>query len=125
MITITSSGSFDNTEAFLKRSIAMNPRSIFDKYGSLGVQALSNGTPTDTGLTSRSWHYDIEQKRGLTVINFRNSHVENGVPIAILIQYGHGTRTGGYVQGRDYINPAIQPVMDRIAEDAWKEVTRK
>lgn len=124
MISIQSSGSTQKTEDFLKKAIAFKPNSIFDKYGRAGVLALSNATPADTGMTGRSWYYDITQKGNRVSINFRNSNVEDGVPIAILIQYGHGTRTGGYVQGRDYINPAVLPVLEQIADEAWKEVTR-
>lgn len=89
-----------------------------------GVAALRSATPVDTGLTSQSWYYQITQKKGLVEIVFLNSNVQNGIPIAIILQYGHGTRNGGYVQGRDYINPAIQPIFDKIVEDAWREVTR-
>ena len=95
-----------------------------DKYGREGVAALSSATPVDTGLTANSWHYKIEQRSGSVSIVFYNSNIQNGVPIAIILQYGHGTRNGGWVQGRDYINPAIQPVFDKITEDAWREVTK-
>lgn len=94
-----------------------------DKYGRAGVEALSSATPVDTGLTSRSWHYKITKKKGLIEISFNNSNIQNGVMIAIILQYGHATRNGGWVEGRDYINPAIQPIFDQITQDAWKEVT--
>ena len=95
---------------------------LLDKYGRDGVAALSSATPVDSGNTANSWYY--ENKKGQVRINFLNSNINQGVPIAIILQYGHGTGTGGWVQGRDYINPAIQPVFDRILQDIWKEVTR-
>lgn len=123
MITIESSGSFENTEAFLKR---MSKRDIFEsleRYAEEGVRALADNTPEESGETARSWAYTIEHKRGSYAIFFRNTHIVDGVPIAIIIQYGHGTGTGGYVQGRDYINPVVRPLFDRIANDVWKVVT--
>ena len=87
-------------------------------------RSLASGTPIDSGETASSWYYEITNKNGSAVISFRNSNVQNGVPIAIILQYGHGTGTGGWVQGRDYINPAIQPIFDQIANNAWKEVTK-
>ena len=89
-----------------------------------GVAALSSATPVDTGLTANSWHYTIENVNGYIKISFNNSNIQNGVPIAIILQYGHGTRNGGWVEGRDYINPAIQPIFDKITENAWREVTK-
>ena len=88
------------------------------------MAALSSATPVRTGLTANSWYYEIEHQNGSVSITFNNSNVNKGVPIAIILQYGHGTRNGGWVQGRDYINPAIQPVFDRIAKEAWEEVTK-
>lgn len=124
MITFKSRGNWDITTRFLERAKkGINIRSL-DKYGRQGIAALRSATPVDTGLTSQSWYYQITQKKGLVEIVFLNSNVQNGIPIAIILQYGHGTRNGGYVQGRDYINPAIQPIFDKIVEDAWREVTR-
>lgn len=97
---------------------------ILDKYGREGVAALASATPVDTGLTAKSWYYKIENKKGSVTISFLNSNIQNGVPIAIILQYGHGTGTGGWVEGRDYINPAIQPIFDRIVAEAWREVTK-
>lgn len=94
-----------------------------DKYGREGIAALASATPVDSGLTANSWYYKIEQKKGSVSIGFYNKNIQNGVPIAIILQYGHATRNGGWVQGRDYINPAIQPIFDQIASHAWKEVT--
>lgn len=122
MITITSKGSFANTERFLK---AMSRGSILrtlESYGQQGVSALSAATPQDTGLAAGSWYYIVENNRSWYSITWCNSDTENGPPVVILIQYGHGTRNGGYVQGYDFINPAIRPVFDRIAEDVWKVV---
>jgi hypothetical protein len=95
-----------------------------DKYGREGVDALASATPVDSGKTANSWYYEITNRGSSASIAFFNSNVNKGVPIAIILQFGHGTGTGGWVQGRDYINPAIQPIFDRIAEEAWKEVTR-
>lgn len=94
------------------------------KYGRAGVEALSRATPVDTGLTARSWYYTIENKSGSMRLSFHNSNIQNGIPIAIILQYGHGTNNGGWVEGRDYINPALQPIFDKIANDAWREVTK-
>ena len=95
-----------------------------DQYGRAGVAALASATPVDSGETAQSWYYEITNKKGFVSISFHNSNIQNGVPIAIILQYGHGTGTGGWVAGRDYINPAIRPIFDQIANDAWKEVTK-
>jgi hypothetical protein len=124
MITFTEKGSFKNTESYLRRLKKAEQFAILSKYGSIGVNALSNATPADTGLTAASWSFTVEARPGYYSIRWHNSHQENGLPIAVLIQYGHGTGTGGYVQGRDYIMPAIRPIFDQIAAEAWKEVTR-
>jgi hypothetical protein len=123
-ITITQSGDFNNTEAYLARLKQEDLSAVLNKYGEMGVNALSNATPVDSGLTAQSWYYTVVSRRGYYSIRWHNSNVQSGLPIAVLIQYGHGTRNGGYVQGRDYIMPAIQPVFDQIAEEAWREVTR-
>lgn len=96
-----------------------------EKYAQEGVAALSSATPVDSGLTAASWDYEIVKKKGAISIYWTNSNINAGVPIAVILQYGHGTNNGGYVQGRDYINPAIRPIFDKIAENAWKEVTSK
>lgn len=98
---------------------------MLQKYGREGVRALSSATPIDSGKTANSWDYEIKQYQGGARISWTNSNVVDGVPIAIILQYGHGTRNGGYVQGRDYINPAIQPIFDKLAKDVWEEVTTK
>lgn len=124
MITITQTGNFNKTEEYLSRLSKGDLSQVLNKYGTLGVNALSNATPVDSGLTSESWYYTIEARRGYYSIRWHNTNVRNGIPIAVLIQYGHGTRNGGYVQGRDYIMPAMRPVFDQIAAEVWKEVTR-
>ena len=124
MITFRQKGDFSKLTSFLERAKEAVKLGNLDKYGREGVDALSSATPVRTGLTANSWHYEIEHQNGSVSITFNNSNVNKGVPIAIILQYGHGTRNGGWVQGRDYINPAIQPVFDRIANEAWEEVTK-
>lgn len=123
MITFRQKGDFSKFTNYLERLKEIVNKSDLDKYGQEGVAALSSATPVETGLTANSWSYDIKHQNGSASISFYNSNINNGVPIAIILQYGHGTRNGGWVQGRDYINPAIQPIFDKIAEDAWREVT--
>jgi len=124
MITFRQKGDFSNLTKFLERAKEVVHLSDLDKYGRAGVAALASATPVDSGLTANSWSYGISHNNGSISISFRNSNIQNGVPIAIILQYGHGTGTGGWVEGRDYINPAIQPIFDQIANDAWKEVTK-
>ena len=124
MITFRHKGDFSKLTSFLEKAKKVVKASDLDKYGREGVAALASATPIDTGLTASSWYYEIEHKQGSAMINFYNSNVQNGVPIAIILQYGHGTGTGGWVEGRDYINPAIQPIFDKIADEAWREVTK-
>ena len=117
-------GDFANLTRYLEK-VKKNARlSLLDKYGRAGVEALAAATPVDTGLTASSWYYKITKKDGLYSITFMNSNIQNGIPIAIILQYGHGTRNGGWVEGRDYINPAIQPIFDKLANEAWREVTK-
>lgn len=123
MISVRQKGDFAKTTRYLvKIGKAIKFRDL-DKYGREGVAALESATPVDTGLTAKSWFYEIERQRGRASITFYNSNIQNGIPISIILQYGHGTGTGGWVEGRDYINPAIQPIFDKLAENAWKEVT--
>lgn len=123
-IQITQKGSFDNTEEYLSHLSKDDLYATLNGYGSIGVAALSNATPVATGLTAESWYYEIKERKGYYSIVWHNSHVVEGRPIAILLQYGHGTGTGGYVMGRDYIMPAIRPIFDKMAADAWREVTK-
>ena len=123
-IKITQSGDFDYTEQYLQHLKDENLSGVLNKYGTLGVNALANATPVDSGLTSESWYFTIESRPGYYSIRWHNNNVQDGLPIAVLIQYGHGTRNGGYVQGRDYVMPAIRPIFDAIAAEAWREVTQ-
>lgn len=124
MITFRQKGDFSKASRYLERLKEAAKLGVLDKYGREGVAALASATPTETGLTASSWTYEIERKGSSVSIVYKNSNINKGVPIAVILQYGHGTGTGGWVQGRDYINPAIQPVFYRIADEAWKEVTK-
>jgi hypothetical protein len=125
MISFRSKGDFSKaTRYFEQLNKTSNLEQVLSKYGQMGVSALASATPNRTGLTASSWYYEIEHQNGGVTLSFKNSNVNKGVNIAIIIQYGHGTGTGGWVEGRDYINPAIQPIFDKIAEDAWREVTK-
>ena len=121
MISFRQKGDFSKLTSYLERVKEIANRGILDKYGREGVAALSSATPVDSSLTANSWYYKIENRKGSATITFYNSNIQNGVSIAIILQYGHGTRNGGWVEGRDYINPAIQPIFDKLAESAWKE----
>lgn len=124
-VNFTHHGNFNRFETFLKKVVRIKPviRLILDKYGRKGVDALKEATPKDSGKTADSWTYDIEEENGALKIVWRNSNVNDGRVIALLLQYGHGTGTGGYVQGTDYINPAIAEIFGQMANEAWKEVT--
>ena len=124
MITFRQKGDFSKLTNFLEKAKNVVKLGDLDRYGREGVAALASATPVDSGKTANSWYYKIENKNGSATISFHNSNIQNGVPIAIILQYGHGTGTGGWVEGRDYINPAIQPIFDKIAADAWREVTK-
>lgn len=124
MITFKQSGDFSKTLRFLSQSRNIDYLSILKKFGEVGVSALASATPVDTGLTANSWGYEIVKEKNSYAIYWTNSNIQNGIQIAVILQYGHATRNGGFVQGRDYINPAIQPIFDSIATDAWKEVCR-
>ena len=124
MIRFKHKGDFSNLTLYLEKVKRVVKIGDLKKYGERGVAALSSATPVDTGLTAKSWYYKIENDNGKVKISFNNSNIQNGVPIAVILQYGHGTRNGGWIEGRDYINPAIQPIFDDITKDAWREVTR-
>lgn len=124
MISFRQQGDFSTLTRFLEKSKGAVRLGDLDKYGREGVAALASATPVDSGLTANSWYYKTVNKNGSAKISFYNSNIQNGVPIAIILQYGHGTRNGGWVQGRDYINPAIQPIFDKIVNEAWREVTK-
>lgn len=122
-ITFRSKGNFSKTDRYFQKILKAIHLGILDRYGRKGVNALSSATPIDSGETATSWYYTTSYTEDSASLTFFNSHINKGVPIAIILQYGHGTGTGGYVQGRDYINPAIQPIFDKLASEAWKEVT--
>ena len=125
MITFRHKGDFSKTTSFLERMKEFAHISDLDRYGREGVAALASATPVDTGLTASSWTYEIVRTKGSVSINFLNTNIQNGVPIALILQYGHGTRNGGWVEGRDYINPAIQPIFDKLANELWREVAKQ
>ena len=124
MISFEINGGFDSTLRYLRKVASGELERVLEKYGNKGVDALSSATPKESGKTASSWSYDVEIGSGKSVITWTNSNVNEGVNIAVILQYGHGTATGVYVQGRDYINPALQPIFDQIAEELWKEATR-
>lgn len=125
-IKLSSHGDFSTTEKFLGRKFPGDFRKKLDIYGKQGVEALKSVTPVDTGVTANSWEYEIAEGPGEVKLIFRNTSLTDaGIPVIVLLHYGHGTRYGGYVMGRDFINPAIQPIFDELADDAWKEVTKK
>lgn len=123
LIVVQTKGSFKNTKKFFNNLINRKYKEVLSKYGEMGVQALAANTPIDSGKTASSWYYEIvDDKDGLSVV-WKNSNVQKGYfNVALMLQYGHGTRNGGYVAGRDYINPSLQPIFDKMAEAAWKEV---
>lgn len=123
-ITISSKGEFTSTFKFLEGTKKMFNKSIFNKYGVQGVKALQKATPKRTGKTAESWSYEVVMKTNGVSIIWKNSNTNQGVPIAVLIQYGHGTGWGGYVQGVDYINPALTPIFNDIVKELWKEVVK-
>lgn len=124
-ISFSQKGDFKKLSTFLQKAKQGIKQSILDKYGREGVKALTAATPVNTGLTASSWYYEIERNKDSVSLVFKNSNVNNGVQIAIILQYGHATGTGGWVEGIDYINPAVQPIFEKLANDAWKEVSGK
>lgn len=124
MITFRHKGDFSKTMSFMERAKGAIRMSDLDRYGRMGVDALASATPVESGLTANSWYYKIDRSKESVSISFHNSNVQNGIPIAIIIQLGHGTGTGGWVQGRVYINPAIQPIFDELVKTVWREVTK-
>lgn len=124
MIQISSKGDFKNVTRWLERAKEKMRLGVLDKYGRAGVAALSSATPVDSGVTASSWRYEIQNDGNGVTLSFHNDNINKGVNIAIILQYGHGTGTGGWVEGRDYINPAIQPIFDDLVEEVVKEVKR-
>ena len=123
MITFSQKGNFRKFQSLGERLLEIVRLGKLDKYGRAGVAALSTATPKDSGLTSESWYYTIDRREGVISLTFHNDNMAGVVPVAILLQYGHGTRNGGWVEGIDYINPAIQPLFEKILKDIWSEVT--
>jgi len=123
MLSVTSSGSFKNTEQFLKSMQRLDILSILHKYGGEGVAALGLATPKDTGRASTSWYYVAGRNGSTYFIEWHNRDIEDGFPVVVRLQFGYGTGTGGYVRGRDFINPAIKPIFDQIETELWKVVT--
>lgn len=123
MISLHVRGSFKKTESFLRNASKADILSVLHSGGQAGVNALASATPIESGLAANSWTYEVSRKAGGYSIQWLNTNVENGFPVAIMLQYGYGTGTGGYVQGRDYINPAMRPIFDQIANNVWKAVT--
>lgn len=123
MISFRHKGDFSKLTKYLNTLKTKNYINVVRKYAQRGVDALASATPVDSGLTASSWYYKIKDENGRVTITFCNSNIQNGVMIAIILQYGHGTGTGGWVEGRDYINPSIQPIFDEITNEAWREVT--
>lgn len=124
MVHFRQKGDFSKTTNFLKEMKKSSWMKILDRYGREGVAALASATPVDTGLTAASWYYEIKKEKDVIKLEFCNSNIQNGIPIAVILQYGHATGTGGWVQGRDYLNPVIRPLFDKIAESAWREVVK-
>lgn len=125
MIQFRQKGKFRKFDNYAERLLEVIKLGKLDKYGREGVAALSSATPVDTGKTAASWYYTIKRKDGKVSISFNNSNIQNDTPIAIIIQYGHATNNGGWVEGKDYINPAIQPIFDKMAKKAWSEVSKQ
>ncbi len=123
MIGWETKGDFKNSKRYLNKLLSALRINVLESYGRKGVEALSKATPVDTGLTAASWEYKIERTQNSAKIMFYNTNTNNGVPIAILLQYGHATGNGGWVEGRDYINPALRPIFDSLANDAWRDIT--
>lgn len=124
MIKFRQKGDYSKFTRYLERIKEVVKLGDLDKYGRAGVAALASATPVESGVTAASWRYEINHNQDSVSISFYNDNINKGIPIAIILQYGHGTGTGGWVEGKDYINPAIQPIFDKITEDAWKEVTK-
>lgn len=123
MVSCRAKGNTDNVERLLKKSLGSHYEAVLEKYARQGVRALSSATPVDTGVTADSWSYEIVNEGDQVSVHWTNSNINDGVNIALILQYGHGTGTGGYVQGVDYINPALKPIFDEMADAAWKEVS--
>lgn len=123
MITVKHKGNFNNLERFFNRVLKRNYLNIISDYAQIGVQALREATPVETGKTAQSWGYEIEDSKGITTLTFTNTCIENGANVAILLIYGHGTKNGAYVEGIDFVSPALEPVFRDLADSIWREAT--
>ena len=123
MVTLTASGDFKKLDSMLNKLLEFGKLGILDKYGRKGVEALEAATPVDSGRTASGWYYRIEHEANSATLSFFNNNINKGVPIALILQYGHGTRNGGWVEGVDYINPALKPIFDDLLREVWKEVS--
>lgn len=124
IVSVRHKGSFKNTDNFFNRALKLDYRNILKRYGKLGVEALKSATPINTGKTADSWSYQITEKTGAIQISWNNDNTNNGVNIVVLLVYGHGLANGGYVEGNDFVHPSIKPIMEKLAADAWEEVTK-
>lgn len=124
MIKVTSKGNWNQTNAYLNRMLSREHLAVLNKFGPIGVSALASATPKESSLTANSWTYEVESGAGFYKMSWLNTNVHEGANVAVLLQFGHGVRGGGYVQGRDFINPAMRPVFDQMADEMWKAVTR-
>lgn len=125
MVKLTYKGDYHRTRKFLRRNSHMQIRQLIRQYAYEGLERLRDATPKDTGITASMWEYEVNYTNSGAEVVYKNNSNSNGIPIVILLQYGHGTRNGAYVQGRDFINPAIQPLFDKIADVIWTEVTKE
>lgn len=123
MIYFSKRGNFEKLDEYFKKAKSATRRNILEKYGQMGVEALAEATPKDTGLTANSWSYDIYTSKNKIQITWKNSNMNEEIPIAVLLQYGHATKNGGFVEGIDYINPAMRPIFESLANAVWKEVS--
>lgn len=124
IVSVTQKGNFKKSERFLRKVVGLHFENKLKHYGELGVQALKAATPKDTGTTAESWNYEIVHEDGRTVLYWRNENLSQGIPVVIILQYGHVTRNGGFVEGIDFINPTLKPIFEQMAKEAWKEVVR-
>lgn len=123
-ISFKQKGDFSKFNAYIDKTRKIFKFGEIEKYAKEGINALKDATPVDSGLTKDSWYYKIERKKDMVTISYLNTNIQNGIPIAIILQYGHATRNGGWVEGIDYINPSLKPIFEKIANDAWKEARR-
>lgn len=124
IIKFSHKGDFSKTERFFNRALRRDYLNVLEKYGQLGVSALQEATPKDTGTTANSWDYGIEKTKSTITLYWTNSNENRGISIVYLLVHGHGTQNGGYIVGNDFVTPALQPIFEELADKCWKEVTR-